>query len=77
MKLAINKITNKGQIVTDQQALSMSGTHRVVNAKLSHVDALGGAHYVDSWGGTWRVEEGCLANLGKTESTVGAMDKWS
>jgi len=74
MKLAINKETCKGEIVSDFDGGRMlgEGTHRVVDVKFSHNDQTGGAHYIDVWGGTWRVDRD-----EKTECTVGAMEKWA
>ena len=67
MKLAIDRKTCKGQVVADAD----ERTHRVVSVKFSHRDSLGGAHYIDVWGGTWRVANG------ETVCTVGEMDKWA
>ena len=71
MKLAINKTTNKGEIVTDEQAAALADTHRVVNAT-SNGATSAGHHYTDVWGGTWMVDLD-----GKTRCTVGVMEKWS
>ncbi len=72
-KLAIHKQTCNGQIVTDAEAELMIDTHRIVDAKFSHSDSFGGTHYIDVWGGTWRVSKAA----DDTECTVGAMDRWS
>lgn len=71
MKLAIHKVSCHAQIVSDQAVEKMADTHRVVDVRFSHADDLGGDHYVDVWGGTWRLGPDEAA-----ESTVGVMDRW-
>lgn len=71
MKLAIAKSTCIAAIVTDEQAATMTETHRVVDATETS-RGHGVVHYVDVWGGTWTVQE----DVG-TECTVGAMEKWA
>jgi hypothetical protein len=71
-KLAINKQTCNGELIMDIDAERMKDTHRIVNVKFSHSDSNNGAHFVDVWGGTWR-----LSPTGETNCTVGAMDRWS
>lgn len=73
MKLAIDKKGAAASILPAFEAENLAETHRIVDVKFSHSDPFGGAHYVDVWGGTWRVSE----MTGETVCTVGAMDKWS
>lgn len=72
MKLVIEKTGSEGRIVSDATAATLTETHRIVEIKYSHVDGLGGIHFVDVWGGTWRLD-----GRGETICTVGAMDQWA
>lgn len=72
MKLAIHTKTCQGGIVTDHDAEKLAETHRVVNVKFSHQDCEGSGHYVDVWGGTWK-----LTREDETINTSGAMEKWA
>lgn len=71
MKLAINKVSCKGLIVTDEAAAMIQETHRIVDVKETGAFP-GGVHYQDVWGGTWLLD----SNL-QTKCTCGAMDKWA
>jgi hypothetical protein len=69
MKLAIAKSTCIAAIVTDEEAATLTETHRIVDATETS-RGHGVVHYTDVWGGTWAVTD-------KTECTVGAMEKWA